>query len=214
MTIIPNMSRVLYYHQQSNFSRKIRILLDEKQIDCELHEIDLRNKPSYFLQISPLGKVPVFVDEDGTTIWDSSLIGEYIEEKYLKPKFYPTGFRERLECRKWEELADTLGEKIINLWILNLTNKNNPTLYQSVLKKSIDDLFPVFEKQLVRTEYLLGNEIWSMADISALCSFGYYDLRFNEDWKSDYPHLKDWFDRLHQRKSVYSTVPKPIDRKK
>ncbi len=46
-----------------------------------------------------------------------------------------------------------------------------------------------------------------MADISALCSFGYYNLRFNEDWKLDYPHLKTWFDRLHQRESVYSTIP-------
>ena len=201
------MSRILYYHRQSNFSRKIRILLDEKQIHYELKEIDLMNKPPDFLKISPIGKVPVLVDEDGTTIWDSSLIGEYIDEKYPEPRFYPTEFKERLECRKWEEIADTLGEKIINLWILNLTNKGNPTLYQSVLEKSINDLFPVFEQQLARTKYLLEGEIWSMADISALCSLGYYNLRFNEHWKLDYPHLKNWFDRLHQRKSVCATIP-------
>ena len=200
------MSRILYYHRQSNFSRKIRILLDEKKIHYQPQEIDLMNKPAYFLQISPIGKVPVFVDEDGTTIWDSSLIGEYIDEKYSEPKFYPTEFKARLECRKWEELADTLGEKIINLWLLNLTNKGNPALYQSVLKKSIDDLFPVIEQQLTRTKYILGNEIWSMADISALCSLGYYNLRFNEDWKLDYIHTKNWFDRLHEKESVYSTM--------
>ena len=204
------MSRILYYHPQSNFSRKIRILLAEKQIPYELKEINLMNKPPSFLELSPIGKVPVFVDEDDTTIWDSSLIAEYIDEKYPEPRFYPTNFRERLECRKWEELADTLGDKIISLWIFNLTNKGNPTLYKSMLEKSINDLFSVFEKQLAQTEYLLGSEIWSIADISALCSCGYYNLRFNEDWKLDCPHLKTWFDRLHQRESVYSTIPKSM----
>ncbi len=201
------MNRILYSHPQSNFSRKIRILLAEKQISYELKEIDLMNKPPSFLEVSPIGKVPVLVDEDGTTIWDSSLIAEYIDEKYPEPRFYPADFRKRLECRKWEELADTLGDKIISLWIFNLMNKETQTLYQSRLEKSINYLFSVFEKRLAQTEYLLRGEIWSIADISALCSFGYYNLRFNENWKLDYPHLKTWFDQLHQRESVYSTIP-------
>ena len=200
------MNRILYYHPQSNFSRKIRILLAEKQIDYELKEINLMRKPPEFLEVSPIGKVPVLVDEDGTIIWDSTLIAEYIEEKYPEPRFYPTDFREKLECRKWEELADTLGDKIISLWIFNLTNKETSTTYQSILEESINDLFTVFEKQLVETEYLLGGKIWSIADISGLCSVGYYNLRFNENWKLDYPHLKTWFDKLHERKSVYSTI--------
>ena len=67
--------------------------------------------------------------------------------------------------------------------------------------------FRFLRNNAAQTEYLLGGEIWSMADISALCSFGYYNLRFNEDWKFNYSHLKTWFDQLHQRKSVYSTIP-------
>ena len=66
------MSRILYYHQQSNFSRKIRILLAEKNLYCEFKEVDLRNKPPEFLKISPIGRVPVFIEEDGTVIWDLS----------------------------------------------------------------------------------------------------------------------------------------------
>ena len=201
------MSRILYYHPQSNFSRKIRILLAEKKIEFQLEEINLRNKPPSFLEISPIGKVPVFVDEDGTTIWDSTLIAEYIDEKYPEPRFYPTEMRQRLDCRKWEEVADTLGDQIISLWIFNLTNKGEKAPYQSILEQSIHRFFPVFEQQIAQTEYLLGEKTWSMADISALCSFGYYNLRFNEDWKLDYPHLKTWFEQLHQRESVYSTIP-------
>ncbi len=95
------MKRILYYHQQSNFSRKIRILLTEKNLDCELQEINLKNKPPEFLKISPIGKVPVFVEQDGTVIWDSTLIAEYLDETYPQPRFYPSNTRERLECRKW-----------------------------------------------------------------------------------------------------------------
>lgn len=46
------MKRILYYHPQSNFSRKIRILLAEKNLDYELKSIDLKNKPAeLFCQI-------------------------------------------------------------------------------------------------------------------------------------------------------------------
>ena len=204
------MTRILYYHPQSNFSRKIRILLAEKQIDYQLEEINLKDKPSYFLEISPLGKVPVFVDEDGTTIWDSTLIAEYIDEKYPQPHFYPSAPKKRLECRKWEELADTLGDHIINFWVLGLTNKEELTFYQLFLKNAIDRLLPILDQQLAKTEYLLEGETWTMADISALCSMGYYNFRIDNSWESLYKHLKNWFYKLHERNSVRLTVPEKI----
>uniref|UniRef100_UPI000FC23BFB glutathione S-transferase C-terminal domain-containing protein n=2 Tax=Okeania TaxID=1458928 RepID=UPI000FC23BFB len=68
-------------------------------------------------------------------------------------------------------------------------------------------LLPVFDRQLAKSKYLLGNEEWTIADVSALCSFGYYSLRLNEDWLLEYDNLKNWFNRLHQRESVKSTVP-------
>ncbi|KST65042.1 glutathione S-transferase family protein [Mastigocoleus testarum] len=203
------MDRILYYHQQSNFSRKIRILLAEKNLECELKAVDLRNKPPEFLKLSPIGKVPVFVEQDGTVMWDSTLIAEYLDETYPKPSFYPSNPRERLECRKWEELADHLGDNIINLWILDLTNHLAPSFYLTKLETTIKRLVPIFDEKLAKSKYLLGNETWTSADISALCSFGYYSLRFNEDWLVQYHNLKNWFNNLHERKSVKSTIPIP-----
>ena len=205
------MTRILYYHQQSNFSRKIRILLAEKHVDYQLEEINLADKPAYFFDISPLAKVPVFVDEDGKTIWDSSLIAEYIDEKYPEPHFYPLNPQQRLECRKWEEVADTLGDHIINFWVLGLTIKGEPTFYQLYLKDAIERLCSVLDQKLATTEYLLGGETWSMADVSALCSMGYYNLRIDKSWESQYPHLKNWFYKLHERDSVRLTVPQKIN---
>ncbi|TAE56142.1 MAG: glutathione S-transferase family protein [Nostocales cyanobacterium] len=204
------MTRKLYYHQQSNFSRKIRILLQEKNLECELIEVNLMNKPDDFVQLSPIAKVPVFVENDSTVIWDSTLIAEYLDETYPTPRFYPEKNQEKLECRKWEEMADHLGDTIINLWILNLTNNAVSSRYRTRLEDTINRLLPVFEQQLSQTKYLLGDENWTMADIATLCSMGYYSLRLNEDWILAYPHLGDWFKKLHERESVNSTFPIPL----
>ncbi|MEM7555934.1 MAG: glutathione S-transferase family protein [Cyanobacteria bacterium P01_A01_bin.84] len=204
------MGRTLYYHQQSNFSRKIRILLLEKNLDCKLQEIDIINKSASFLNISPIGKVPVLVEQDGTVIWDSTLIAEYLDTTYPQPSFYPRDIRARLECRKWEELADHLGDNIINLWILNLKNNLAKTGFRNKLESSINRLLAVFEGQLTQSKYLLSNDTWTAADIAGLCSLGYYSFRLDEDWLLKYPNLGNWFNELHKRDSVKLTVPLPL----
>ncbi len=112
------MARVLYYAPRSPYARKVRIAIAEKNLLCELQQTDITNKPPEFLKISPIGKVPVLVDEDGTTLWDSTLIMEYLDETYPQPSFYPSEPSQRLQCRLWEELADTLGDNIVALWLL------------------------------------------------------------------------------------------------
>lgn len=156
-------------------------MLTEKVLDCEFKEVNLLNKPPEFLKISPIGKVSVFVEEDGTVIWDSTLITEYLDATYPQPRFYPSNTRQRLECRKWEELADNLGDNVINLWVLDLTNNLAPTRYRTKLETSINRLLAVFEEQLAQSQYLLSNDTWTAADIAALCSVGYYSFRLNED---------------------------------
>ena len=65
-----------------------------------------------------------------------------------------------------------------------------------MLEQSINYLFSFFEKQLTQTEYLLRGKIWSISDISALDSCGYYNLRFNENCKLYYLHSTTWFDKF------------------
>ncbi|PSP18234.1 MAG: hypothetical protein BRC58_04150 [Cyanobacteria bacterium QS_8_64_29] len=104
-------------------------------------------------------------------------------------------------------MADTLGDTIINVWIIGLLDGGEPSQYRSLLKQRIERLVPTFEAKLGQTRYLLGGESWSMADIAALCSFGYYDLRLGPAWQDRYPYLRDWFERLHQIDSVKATIP-------
>ncbi len=75
-----NMVRTLYYAQRSPYARKVRIVLVEKQLPCELKETDIKNKSPEFLSLSPIGFVPVLVDENGLIFWDSTLILEYMDD--------------------------------------------------------------------------------------------------------------------------------------
>ena len=70
------MARTLFYTARSPFARKVRIVLREKNLPFQLVEVDLANRSPEFVQISPLGKVPVLVDEDGTTLFDSTVMLE------------------------------------------------------------------------------------------------------------------------------------------
>jgi len=200
------MSRVLYYAQRSPYARKVRILLAEKNLPCEMKETDIMNKSPEFLQVSPIGKVPVLVDEDGTTIWDSTLIMEYLDETYPEPGFYPSDRKERLECRKWENLADTLADNIIFLWYQQMKGDNADPKDRAKYQAAIDRLLPVLDEKLAASSYLLGDS-WTAADIAVLSALGYYSLRFGEDWQQQYPKLGEWFKNLHERESVKSTVP-------
>ncbi|MBD1920244.1 glutathione S-transferase family protein [Microcoleus sp. FACHB-831] len=200
------MTRTLYYAQRSPYARKVRILLAEKNLPCELKETDFANKSPDFLDISPIGKVPVLVDEDGTTIWDSTLIIEYLDETYPQPSFYPSDRKQRLECRKWEDLADTLADNIVALWLQNRKGDKADASDKAKYQAAIDRLLPILDKQLSASPYLLG-ENWTAADVAAVSTLGYYSLRFGSDWQQKYLRLGQLFNNLHERESVKSSIP-------
>ncbi|MEH2227225.1 glutathione S-transferase family protein [Nostoc sp.] len=136
------MARTLYYTQRSPYARKVRIVLAEKQLPCELQQTDINNKPPEFLSLSPIGKVPVLVDENDLVFWDSTLIVEYLDETYPEPSFYPGSRIERLCCRQGEELADSLIDNVVGLWYE--TRKGNQADFGTQAKLNISPALIAF----------------------------------------------------------------------
>ena len=101
----------LYDFLPCPFGQKVRIVLAEKSLTYDLVEIDLlrgeQRKPD-FLRLNPYGKVPVLIDED-TTIYDSTIINEYLEDEYPDPPLLPAigSSSLRARARLFEELADS-----------------------------------------------------------------------------------------------------------
>lgn len=201
------MTCTLYYTPRSPYARKVRIVLAEKQIPCDLQETDIKNKSPEFLALSPLGKIPVLVDEAGLVFWDSTLIVEYLDETYPDPPLYPRrDRREWLRCRQGEELADTLIDHVVGRWIEARQEEAADAAVEAQHQTVIDRLMGVLEQQLNHAPYLLNDRL-SAVDVAAFCGLGYYTFRFGPEWQPSYPQLRQWFERLRDREAMVTTQP-------
>ncbi len=81
------------------------ITLQEKGVPYEIEYIDLNNKPEWFMQLSPLGKVPILIVED-TVIFESSTINEYLDEIAPGRKLQPSEPLLQRESVKRSTVAD------------------------------------------------------------------------------------------------------------
>jgi glutathione S-transferase len=78
----------LYDAARCPYCARVRIVLAEKGIEHEVVEIDLSDRPAWLYEKNPLGKVPV-IEEDTFTLAESSVIMEYLEERYPEPALLP-----------------------------------------------------------------------------------------------------------------------------
>src|SRR5215211_8361879 len=81
------------------------MVLHEKGINFEIHEVDLRNKSEEFLRVSPYGKVPVLV-MGGTSLYESNVVNEYLDEVHEAPRLMPENPEQRALARSWMAFAD------------------------------------------------------------------------------------------------------------
>jgi glutathione S-transferase len=81
------------------------MVLHEKGIDFEVNEVDLSNKSEEFLSVSPYGKVPV-LSVNGTSLYESNIVNEYLDEVHEAPKLMPENPEERASVRSWMAFAD------------------------------------------------------------------------------------------------------------
>jgi glutathione S-transferase len=93
----------LISHKLCPYVQRAVIALKEKGVPFERIDIDLDNKPDWFLKISPLGKVPVLQVGD-KAVFESAVILEYLEETLPNP-LHPKNPLTRAEHRAWIEFG-------------------------------------------------------------------------------------------------------------
>ena len=97
---------VLVSHALCPYVQRAAIVLAEKGVPFERRDIDLANKPDWFLKVSPLGKTPVLLVGD-EAIFESAVICEYLEETAL-PRLHPANALQRAQHRSWMEFGSAL----------------------------------------------------------------------------------------------------------
>jgi glutathione S-transferase/RNA polymerase-associated protein len=108
------MTVIVYEHPLSPYAQKVKIALDEKGVAYETkmpNAIGSGQPDREFLKANPRGEVPALIDGD-TMIFDSTIILEYIEDKWPTPALLPKAPAERANARTIEEVMDTLFEPI------------------------------------------------------------------------------------------------------
>ena len=111
----------LYSGPLSLFSAKARIALGEKGLAHELVQVGWSRAAAYephhpdVIALNPKRQVPILVDGD-VVVYDSTLIAEYLEDRYPEPRLFPTSPAERARCRQQEAAADEIW--FPHLWTL------------------------------------------------------------------------------------------------
>lgn len=192
----------------SPFARKVRIVAAEKHIEYELVVDVPWDADTRVTEFNPLGKVPVWVQEDGKTLFDSRVIVEYLDSISPVGHLIPTDPRSRIAVRRCEALADGICDAAA----LTFLERKRPEPQQS--QDWIDRQMNKVTSGLNTMSHDMGMNTWcqgesfTLADIAAICALGYLDFRFPElDWRRSQPHLSELFDRVMQRPSVRETVP-------
>ncbi len=200
----------LLYTPNSPYARKVRIVAIEKHIELELQEVVLGDPNSPLTQYNPLGKVPTIVFDDGTALYDSRVIVEYLSARTPVNHLLPSEHKLKIEVLRWEALADGVCDAAVAIML----EQRKPEAQQSeaVLTKQqlkIDAGLAALNKEISKKKWCV-NETFSLADISVGCLLGYIDLRLKQfNWQDQYPNLAKHFTILSKRPSFKETMPIP-----
>ena len=195
----------------SPFVRKVRIVAAEKRMEYEW-ELAMPWEPdSQVSQHNPLGKIPVLILDDGTTLFDSRVICEFLDNVSPIAKLLPQGNRERVEVKCWEALCDGIMEAGI-LARLELNRKRKSERSQAWIDRQMAKVqrgLDAMEADLAKAagHWSCGNH-FTLADVAIAACTGFLDFRYPDlDWRADRPHLAKLAARLAERPSVAETVP-------
>jgi glutathione S-transferase len=193
----------------SPYVRKVRIVLDEKKIEADFVLENVWAAETTIGQTNPLGKIPCLVMDDGSAVFDSRVIAEYVDTLSPVGKLIPADGRERAAVKTWEALADGVLDAGI-LARLEATwrpaEQQSPAWIARQMSK-IDAALKSMSIGLGESNYCHNNQ-FSLADVAVGCALGYLDFRFpSVDWRTPYPNLDQLHQLLMQRQSFQDTVP-------
>ncbi len=192
----------------SPFVRKVRVVLAEKKIEYEFEIDSPWTADSKVPDINPLGKIPVLQLDDGTPLFDSRVIVEYIDNVTPNSKLFPAPNRERIEVKRWEALADGLLDAAVAAMLEGKRPKKEQSAdWIARQRDKVARCLDFMEGELGDKAFCMGTHL-SMADIALGVALGYLCFRFADiPWQETHPNLARLYAKLMQRPSFADSVP-------
>ncbi|MEM6266057.1 MAG: glutathione S-transferase family protein, partial [Pseudomonadota bacterium] len=190
---------LLYQFPLCPFSRKIRLLLGEKNIPYELMREDPWAASDQFYNLNPAGCTPVLVDEArGLAIPDSRAIGEYLEETVERSPMLNGNASARAEIRRLTALFDENFYTDVTAPLLSERMKKRIILRQPPDSKALRAAMRLAHQHLDYIDWLIDNRPWlagstmSLADLAAAAQISVADYLGGIDWEG-HEQTRGWY---------------------
>jgi len=181
----------------------------EKGLQWETTWLDLpageHKKPEY-LAINPVGKVPALIDE-GVIVHDSTIVGEYLEDKYPRPPLLPHDPAMRARARAFEDYSDAYMAPSLYKIVWQM-RKPEPERDRAKIAEGEQEMLKHFvwlDRELGGRQYFAGGML-SLADISFVPHLHAYE-RAGYAIGAEFPNLRAWWERMKARPSFTASWP-------
>jgi glutathione S-transferase len=178
----------LYDAPRCPYAARVRIVLAEKGIEVEVVEIDLSDRPAWFYEKNPLGRVPV-LEEDGWPLPESAVIMEFLEERYPEPPLLPPDPADRAAVR----LLIFRDHELTDPYYAFRRGEDGG-------REQLDDALARLDASLAERPYLGGVD-YGLADIAYVP----WILRARDMLGVElegFPSLSGWLGRLERRRAI------------
>ena len=191
----------------SPYARKVRIALAEKNLPFELLTEVPWDKTTSTPRYNPLEKLPILLLADGSSVYESSYILQYLELKYPDIPLIPNDIDSQLAARKLEVLCDGICDAVV----LSLFEKMRASCaspeWLARQRRKIEGGVAEMARLVGSRDWSVGDS-FSLGDIAVGTAVGYLSVRFQEmPWQTLYPNLAAFSDRLAQRPSFKNSAP-------
>jgi glutathione S-transferase len=197
----------LHWSPRSPFVRKVMIVAHERglvdRLDC-VRTVAAMTKPhAELMKDNPLSKIPTLVLDDGTALYDSAVICEYLDALDGHPQLFPLERSARMLALR----RQALGDGFLDLLVLARNEQLRKEPSEIYLASAGVRTAAVLDN-LEREAETLAASAFGIGHIAIGCALCYLDFRFaDQDWRKRRPSLAAWHASFAARRSVQATMP-------
>ena len=195
----------LHWTPKSPFVRKVMICIHELGMDAEIGKIRsvaaMLKPNAALMQDNPLSKIPTLLLEDGSALFDSVVICEYLND-LAGGTLFPASGEAKWQALRWHALGDGFLDALI-LW----RNERERAQPLKPLMDAFELKAAAVLAQLDREAAALEKAPFTIGSVTIACAVGYMDFRYQDyGWREKAPALARWFAGVSARPSMQATV--------
>ena len=192
----------------SPYARKVRIALAEKDLPFELMTEVPWDRTTSTPKYNPLEKLPVLILEDGSSVYESSFILQYLELKYPQPPLLSGDLDGVIAARRLEVLCDGICDAVVLSFFEQMRSAEGRSQHWlDRQRRKIEGGVREMARMVGDRSFAVGDQ-FGLGDIAVGTALGYLSVRFPEfDWRSQYPGLAAFSARIEAHPSFANTVP-------